>query len=166
MNACVRHLLPPLSLLSRPIARTTVPPPRVTLGLTIAVILALVVPGVLKVSQGDRTLFYVTPRADAFEATVVLAIDTSRSMLSPPNKTAIFNSRSLAKSPRIVLERFGAIRVQVARSGRYILSLAEELSAEGDMRAFKRLTLVSLVACAIVSGSSNASLTASPTRRT
>jgi hypothetical protein len=31
-------------------------------------------------------------------------------MLSPPNKTAIFNSRSSAKSPRIVLERFAAIR--------------------------------------------------------
>jgi len=27
---------------------------------------------VLKVSQGDRTLFYVTPKADAFETTVVL----------------------------------------------------------------------------------------------
>lgn len=29
-------------------------------------------PWVLKVSQGDRTLFYATPRAGAFEATVVL----------------------------------------------------------------------------------------------
>jgi hypothetical protein len=29
-------------------------------------------PWVLKVSQGDRTLFYAAPRADAFEATVVL----------------------------------------------------------------------------------------------
>jgi hypothetical protein len=27
---------------------------------------------VLKVSQGERTLFYATPKADAFEATVVL----------------------------------------------------------------------------------------------
>ena len=29
-------------------------------------------PWVLKVSQGERTLLYATPRADAFEATVVL----------------------------------------------------------------------------------------------
>jgi hypothetical protein len=29
-------------------------------------------PWVLKVSRADRTLFYVTPKADAFEATVVL----------------------------------------------------------------------------------------------
>ena len=29
-------------------------------------------PWVLKVSQGDRTLFYVTPKADQFDVTVVL----------------------------------------------------------------------------------------------
>ena len=39
-------------------------------------------PWVLKVSQGDRTLFYATPKAGAFEATVVLGERATQAALS------------------------------------------------------------------------------------
>jgi hypothetical protein len=39
-------------------------------------------PWVLKVSQADRTLFYATPMADAFEATVVLGERAAREALA------------------------------------------------------------------------------------
>ena len=39
-------------------------------------------PWVLKVSQGDRTLLYVTPMADAFEATVVLGARAAEAALA------------------------------------------------------------------------------------
>jgi hypothetical protein len=39
-------------------------------------------PWVLKVSQGDRTLLYATPMADAFEATVVLGERAAQAALA------------------------------------------------------------------------------------
>src|SRR6185503_7778124 len=82
-----------------------------------------------------------------------LAIETSRSMLSPPNNTAIFKAPDLAEAKlAIVLERFGRFRERALVSCRYILPARGIESAEGDMRSIWRLTLVSLAAAAIVSG--------------
>jgi hypothetical protein len=39
-------------------------------------------PWVLKVSRGDRTLLYATPRADAFEATIVLGERAAQAALA------------------------------------------------------------------------------------
>lgn len=51
----------------------------------------------LKVSQGDRTLFYVTPRADAFEATVVLGERATEAALRGRVSKRLYASLRAAK---------------------------------------------------------------------
>ena len=55
-------------------------------------------PWVLKVSQGDRTLFYVTPKAGSFEATVVLGERATEAALSGGVSKKLHSSIRAAKT--------------------------------------------------------------------
>jgi Protein of unknown function (DUF3788) len=54
-------------------------------------------PWVLKVSRGDRTLFYATPMADAFETTVVLGERAAQAALAGRVSKALHTSIRAAK---------------------------------------------------------------------
>ena len=55
-------------------------------------------PWVLKVSQGDRTLFYATPKAGSFEATVVLGQRATEAALSGRVSKKLHSSIRSAKT--------------------------------------------------------------------